>query len=145
MRLRRTLTVLATVTTLTLGGAATASAATARLSIAYAGCQGGDGRWYDYALRVQGTTGVGIYPNGHRVSVYLKGSDPWFDDDLAGPWSQDYPDEFNWSYSITFCVNSSTLDEDIGEDEVYAAVRVYDRASGLLREKVNSNQIHGYF
>jgi hypothetical protein len=142
MHVPKTLIALATATTLALTGAATASAATATLSIVGTNCQGGDGRYYDYTLRVSGTTRG--YAYGSHVDVYLKGSDEWFDDDLGGPWGRDFGD-YQWGYSIDFCVNSSTLDEDWGEDEVYAAVRVYDRATGALKEKVNSNQIHGYF
>ena len=126
---------------LVVPGAATAAAATATLTIPYTGCQGGDGRWYDYVMRVQGTTGY--HPDGMRVEARLWGDDEWYDDFLSGPHVQYYA----WSghYSIDFCVNKSTLNEDWGQDELYAGVRIYDRRTGALKEKVESNRIHDYF
>jgi hypothetical protein len=118
-----------------------ALAATATLSIPYRNCVGGDGRIYDYTLRVSGTTRY--YPDGMRVEVRLWGDDSYSDDFLSGPFISYY--EEGSSYFVEFCVNKSTLDEDLGEDEIYAGVRVYDRATGSLRETVESNRIHDYF
>src|SRR4051812_14294286 len=119
---------------------ATASAATATLSIPYRGCVDAYGRNYDYTLRVQGTTRY--YDASHRVEVRLWGDDTWSDDFLAGPFVHYYG--FGNFYSIDMCANSSTLNEDWGEDEVYAGVRVYD-SSGHQTEAVESNRIVRYF
>ena len=146
MKVRRTAALLATATSLLAagigtGGVASAAAATATLSIPYTGCQGSNGTWYDYTLRVQGTTGY--HPNGIRVEVRLWGSDPSYDDALAGPYSNSY--DWSGGYSIDFCANRSTLDEDWGQDEIYAGVRVYDRRTNQLKEKVESNMIRDHF
>src|SRR5438045_3926230 len=106
-------------------GAASASAETATLSIAYTGCVNSYGQQFDYTMRVRGT--AGNYPS-MRVEVRLWGEDTWSDDFLGGPFVQSYP--FGGSYVIDFCVNSSTLDEDWGRDEVYAGVRVFNAATG---------------
>jgi hypothetical protein len=127
-----------------LGGpaAATANAATATLSFAYTGCVNSYGTQYDYTMRVQGTTGY--YSSGMRVEMRLWGEDQWYDDLLVGPISQSY--DWGGFYSIDFCVNRSTLDEDWeGRDELYAGVRIYDRATGAQREKVESNRLYGYW
>ncbi|MGW4465121.1 hypothetical protein [Micromonospora sp. NPDC004704] len=121
------------------GGAAPAFAATATLSI-FTGCQTDDGRYYDYVLRVQGTTRY--YPDGMRVDVRLWGDDEWSDDLLGGPYSS--YSESSGSFSTAVCMNSSTLNEDIGQDEIYAGVRVYDHA-GVQRETAETNRIHNYF
>jgi hypothetical protein len=117
-------------------GPATAGAATATLSIPYRGCVDGTGRNYDYTVRVQGSTRY--YDGNHRVEVRLWGDDTWYDDFLAGPFVRYYG--FGNFYSIDMCANASTLDEDWGEDEVYAGVRVYD-SSGRQTESVESNRI----
>jgi hypothetical protein len=134
----------ATVASLTVAaaGASTASAYDPELSIPFSGCQDGTGRWYDYVLRVRGTT---RYALGSRVEVRLWGSDSWSDDDfLGGPYTQDLPITVQ-EYLIDFCADSSTLDEDVGLDEIYAEVRVYDRSTGALKQKLRSNEIHRYF
>lgn len=97
-----------------------------------------DRRW---PLDEEGTTGY--HPSGMRVDVRLWGDDEWYDDALGGPYVQYY----DWSgyYSVSFCANRSTLDEDIGQDELYAGVRVYDRATGAQKESVESNRIRRYF
>jgi hypothetical protein len=122
-------------------GAATAAAATATLSIPYSGCVNSYGTHFDYTMRVQGTTGY--YSYGMRVEVRLWGDDEWYDDFLLGPVVQSY--DWGGFYSIDFCVNKSTLNEDWGQDEIYAGVRVFDASSGIQKEKVESNRIHDYF
>jgi hypothetical protein len=146
MRARRTLTLLATVTSLIVagvagGGAATASAATGTLSIPYTGCVNSQGTQYDYTMRVHGTTNY--YPDGMRVEVRLWGEDEWYDDFLGGPYVASY--DWSGSYSIDFCVNRSTLNEDWGRDELYAGVRVFDASTGKQREAVETNRIRDYF
>ena len=145
MQVRRSLARFALVASLRGGcvagtGAASASAATATLSIAYAGCVNSYGQQFDYTMRVRGTTAN--YP-GMRVEVRLWGEDTWSDDLLGGPYVQSYP--FGGSYLIDFCVNRSTLDEDWGRDEIYAGVRVFNRATGKQTETVESNRLYDYF
>ena len=115
-------------------GAASASAATATLSIPYSGCVNSYGTHFDYTMRVQGTT-ANYY--GMRVEVRLWGDDEWYDDFLGGPFIQSY----SWGgfYSIDFCMNKSTLNEDWGQDEIYAIVDVSGGGS------VRTNKITGYF
>jgi hypothetical protein len=146
MRLRRTATLFAIVTSLMFAGiagagAAGAAAATATLSIPYTGCVNSYGTQFDYTMRVQGSTNY--YSGGMRVEVRLWGDDEWYDDFLLGPVVQSY--SFSGSYYIDLCVNRSTLNEDIGQDEIYAGVRVYDASTGALKEKVESNRIRDYF
>jgi hypothetical protein len=142
MRLGTRIAILASVAALVATAlAGPAAAATATLSIPYRGCVGGDGRNYDYTLRVQGTTGY--YPSGIRVEARLWGEDTFSDDFLGGPYV--FASTFSGFYSIDFCANSSTLDEDWGQDEIYAGVRVYDRSTGRQVETVESNRIRDYF
>jgi hypothetical protein len=123
-------------------GAATATAATATLTNLYLGCDNAYGTHFDHTLRVEGTTNY--YSYGMRVEVRLWGDDSSYDDFLVGPVVHYYDGWQTW-YSIEVCANASTLDEDWGQDEIYAGVRVYDRSTGYLREKVESNRIYDYF
>jgi hypothetical protein len=145
---RRTATLATTVTLLVLGalglgGAATASAATATLSIAGSQCEGFDGRIHDYLLRVAGDVD-GSYPSGFRADVGLWGDDEWYDDKLLGPVSETFG---SWAtgYWVYLCVDSSTLDEDWGEDEVYARVSICVPGSGVCAENARSNVIERHF
>jgi hypothetical protein len=122
-------------------GAASASAATATLSIAYTGCENAYGQQFDYTMRVRGTTAY--YPSGMRVEVRLWGEDEWSDDFLGGPYV--HSTDFSGFYTVDFCVNKSTLDEDWGRDELYAGVRVFNRATGKQTETVESNRLYDYF
>jgi hypothetical protein len=145
MHVRRTLTRFAMVASLIVagvagGGAASASAATATLSIAYAGCVNSYDQQFDYTMRVRGTTANYLQ---RRVEVRLWGEDTWSDDFLGGPYVLSTP--FGGFYQVDFCVNSSTLDEDWGEDDIYAGVRVFNAATGRQTESVESNRIRGYF
>jgi hypothetical protein len=145
MKLGTRFSILAAVAALTAAvlagpGVARASAATATLSIPYSGCVNSYGTHFDYTMRVQGT--MGNY-GASRVEVRLWGDDEWSDDFLGGPFVQSYP----WGggyYFVEFCMNKSTLNEDWGQDEIYAGVRVFD-GSGRQRETVESNRIRDYF
>ena len=142
MKLGTRIAMLAALATLAVGVfAGTAGAATATLSIPYRGCVDGTGRNYDYTVRVQGTTRYN--PSDMRVEVRLWGDDQWSDDFLSGPYL--YVSEETGFYSVDMCVNSSTLNEDWGQDEIYASVRVYDPATGRQFDSGESNRIHGYF
>jgi hypothetical protein len=142
MRLVPRLAILAAFAALAAGAlAGPAAAATATLSIPYRGCVNSYGQQFDYTLRVQGTTGY--YPSGMRVEARLWGEDEWSDDFLGGPYV--LSSAFSGFYMIDVCVNSSTLNEDWGQDEIYAGVRVYDASTGKQREVVESNRIRDYF
>jgi hypothetical protein len=120
--------------------AGTAAAATATLSIT-TGCVDGSGRNYAYMLRVEGVTRYN--PSEMRVEVRLWGDDQWSDDFLSGPYV--YTSEETGGYSLLICVNGSTLNEDWGQDEIYASIRVYDPWTGRQFDSGESNRIHGYF
>ena len=119
------------------------AAGTATLSFAYSGCTNSYGTHFDYTMRVHGASGW--WPPT-RIEVRLWGDDEWYDDLLVGPFSSWYDQYGNDYYSIDFCVNQSTLDEDWdGRDELYAGVRFYDLATGSLKAKVESNRLYGYY
>jgi hypothetical protein len=142
MRLGTRIATLVAVAALAVGAlAGQAAAGTATLSLVYTGCVDGYGRNYDYTLRVQGTTTYSA--NGIRVEARAWGDDEWSDDFLGGP----FVFESSWSgfYTIDFCMNKSTLNEDWGQDEIYAGVRVYDLSTRRQIESFESNRIHGYF
>jgi len=139
MNVRNGLAGLAVTVAMLAGGAADASAATATLSIPYTGCANAYGQQFDYTMRVRGTTAT---HDRMRVEVRLWGEDEWSDDFLVGPISQSY--DFGGFYSVDFCINKSTLDEDWGRDELYAGVRVYN-AAGRQIESVESNRLYDYF
>jgi len=127
--------------TLALGGAATASAATATLSMGRSNCEGSDGRLHDYLLRVSGDVD-GSYPSGFRAVVSLWGDDPSYDDKLLEPVVETFG---SWAtgYWVYLCVDSSTLDEDWGEDEVYARVSICGSSS--CPESADSDVVEGHF
>jgi hypothetical protein len=118
-----------------------ALAATATLSIAGRNCVGSDGRVRDYLLRVTGETGY--YQAGMRVEVRLWGEDSFSDDFLAS--RVVVYETGQSSYTVDFCLSRSTLDEDVGEDDIYAGVRVFDLATGRQTEITQSNRIYRYF
>jgi hypothetical protein len=125
MQVRRTLTLFATVTSLMVVGVAGAGATTAvasttaELSIAFSPCEDGYGTHYDYGMRVKGETDW--YSPTLSIAVDLFGDDPSYDDHLTGPIT--FQNVGGWGhYQVEFCVNSSTLNEDWGQDEVYATV-----------------------
>jgi hypothetical protein len=144
MRVRRPLTLLAAVTSLFVagvagGGAATASAeTTAELSLPFIDCEDGYGNRYDYIMRVTGTTDYAA----RRVEVQLYGEDEWYDDKLGDKRIMAY-DTAPGYYWYEFCVNSSTLNEDWGRDEVYAKV-TFVTAAGYA-PSVKSNVLKQYF
>jgi hypothetical protein len=143
---RRMVTLAAVVTSLALGalgvgGTASASAATAKLEIAGSHCEGGDGRFHDYLLKVSGAVDGSYFP-GFRARVTLLGDDTWYDDKLVGPVEETFGYWFS-DYYVYLCVDSSTLDEDWGEDEVYARVSICGPSS--CPESADSNVIERYF
>jgi hypothetical protein len=123
-------------------GAGTASAATSASLRIYAGCESFDGnttRHYDYTLVVQGTTS---YQGDVREEFRLWGDDPYYDDLLAGPYVQHGS---GGAIYFAFCVNTGTLNEDWGQDEIYVGVRVYNPVTGQQLDKAETNRIVNYF
>ena len=141
MQVRRTLMFFATGALLIVagiagGGAATAAGPTATLSIPYVDCEANN-QHYDYIMRVAGD--AADYSAYVRVTLY--GDDSWSDDKLA-----DYVVSYNAApghYQYQLCVNTSTLNEDWGNDEVYARVDFVDHAGHVRR--VETNVIKGDF
>ena len=73
------------------------------------------------------------------VGVRVKGSDEWFDDSLfsfGGGYSHTDP----WGgFNVATRVHGSKLDEDWGQDEIYAIVEVSGGGS------VRTNTVKGYY
>jgi hypothetical protein len=142
MHIRTTLAVLAAALAVAGVGAGPASAAggTATLKL-YSDCVNSYDQHFDYTLIVQGNTTTPFW-GATRVEIRLWGDDEWYDDFLGGPYIS-YQDFSNVYYGI--CVNSGTLDEDWGHDEVYAGVRWYNRTTGKQIASAETNNIGGYF
>lgn len=129
------------------GGAATASAADADLSITAVGgnsCQDPEtGRILDYLVEVKGQVSR-YYPFGYRIRLDLWGDDQWDDDHQYGPEYITY--RFGPTYyDVLFCVDGSTLDEDWGEDEIYARLVFQDLATGSNVEAATSDVEDGHY
>jgi hypothetical protein len=88
------------------GGAATAAAATAKLTITPTG-------YYNQCRVTVGGTVAGLYANGFDTSVRLWGSDEWDDDLLAGPFVN-YWGPYDSGFGREFTLSCSTLNEDWG-------------------------------
>jgi len=134
--------VVAVVLALTTIGAAPAHAATANAQL-YLGCEDGFGNRFDYAIVVRGTV-ARSYPDGFSVTYRVWGDDPSSDDLLAGPFTVtgELPASPGSPYEVSLCSNhDSTFDEDIGTDEIYFGIRIFDNATGQQREVVESNRI----
>ncbi|MEU1689289.1 hypothetical protein [Micromonospora sp. NPDC005707] len=147
--IRRTLTVLTAATVVAAGAvagtAAPALAVTAKLEI-FLQCQTNDGRYWDYTVQVSGATSRWYYDK-YSVEVRIWGDDEWSDDLLGGPYRTLYDNSSGGGpgyYTFAVCMNSSTLNEDVGLDDIYAGVRVYN-ASGVNSETAESNRWYGYF
>ena len=86
--------------------------------------------------------GEGFYESvGKQVGARIRGDDPWFDDSLfgiGGPVIQRVLE--NGSFGLSKVVPSSQLNEDWGQDEIYALVDVAG-LSGSFR----TNTVKGYF
>jgi hypothetical protein len=106
----------------------TAAGTTATLYISYAG------NGY-YNVVVDGHSSAANATVGARV----KGDDEWFDDSLfsfGGGYSHTDP----WgNFNVATMVHGSKLNEDWGQDEIYAIVEVSGGGS------VRTNTIRGYF
>lgn len=92
------------------------------------------------------------YPGGAYTEIRLWGSDTFSDDFLYGPYvttAIDYglypcPEGGTGNIYASFLVSGSTLNEDWGEDEVYAGVRARNNRNGSL-QTFTTNTISRYF
>jgi hypothetical protein len=129
------------------GGAATASAADATLTINAVGgntCQDSStGRILDYLVEVHGQVNS-YYPFGYRIRLDLWGDDQWDDDHQYGPEYITYRYGPTY-YDVLFCVDGDTLDEDWGEDEIYAKLLFQDLSTGRNVESATSNVVDGHY
>ncbi|HEY7008900.1 MAG TPA: hypothetical protein VH395_08170 [Jatrophihabitantaceae bacterium] len=106
------------------------------------GCNGP----FNIGVSVSGATDVSPY-SWRDITVELWGADSWPNpDDFLQRWSTETfaPTITTLHYRLERCVPLSTLDEDWGEDDVYARVTIRDRATGYT-EVVESPEIHGHF
>ena len=139
--LRRLMVVSAVAVSTVALGAVPANAATAALSIPYVNCENSQGQIFDYVMRVDVTLSRNYIDGGHIV-VRIWGDDSSSDDLLVGPVQQNFGQGFSGTHVLVdLCVNKSTLNEDIGTDEIYAGVRVFSHPSGAQTEVVESNRI----
>jgi hypothetical protein len=142
---RRLMVMSAAVVSTVALGAVPADAATATLSIPYVNCQNSQGQNFDYLMRVDVTLSRNYFDGG-QIVVRIWGDDPSSDDLLVGPVQQNFGEAYAGARMLVdLCVNKSTLNEDIGTDEIYAGVRVFRIPSGAKTEVVESNRIVGDF
>lgn len=146
MKMRNALALLAVAATLVATGlaASPANAAGGRLTIT----KTASGL---YNVTVCGNVS-NAYPGGAYTEIRLWGSDTFSDDFLFGPWvttAIDYgaypcPEGGSGNIYASFLVSGSTLNEDWGEDEVYAGVRARNNRNGSL-QTFRTNTISRYF
>jgi hypothetical protein len=81
----------------------------------------------------------------HNVVIRLWGEDPASDDLLLGP--DNAPDDAlsgGLYYSVAYKLPNSRLNEDWGEDDLYAGVRLV-QPNGVTLRSAESNRVWGYF
>ena len=95
-----------------------------------------------YLVSVYGRAAKYYNPTTTRAEVRLWGEDTFSDDFLAGP----YTATWNGSEAfVEFAVSGGTLDEDWGTDEIYAGIRIVDRATGKVLEGIETFRVTGNF
>lgn len=148
-RPRRRLARLATASAITLASFGVVGAATADLASA-ATCCGSLQITYrrdlpsarPYLVSVYGRAAKYYNPTTTRAEVRLWGEDTFSDDFLAGP----YTATWNGSEAfVEFAVSGSTLDEDWGTDEIYAGIRIVDKATGKVLEGIETFRVNGNY
>jgi hypothetical protein len=70
-----------------------------------------------------------IHSNGKACSAKIRGDDPVFDDDLFTIGGSNFTHVAGSEFSLSLVVHHSQLDEDWGEDEIYAQVWVEGRGT----------------
>ena len=143
--LRRLLVVAGVVLALVAAiGVTPASAGTATLTIYVSNCETSDGRIHDYLARSE-VVFARYHPAGTRVVFTVWGSDTWSDDRRFGPadldplWSEVYAGS---RQRFDLCLDSSTLNEDWGTDEIYIVFEFRDATSV---EKATTPVVSGSF
>ena len=85
---------------------------------------------------------------GEEASVKLYGDDEWFDNFVAylPVDAPTWPQTWAGGYSVEFFgqLPCSTLNEDWGEDDIYARITFEDFRTGLIH-RANTNVQHGNF
>jgi hypothetical protein len=95
-----------------------------------------------YLVSVYGRAAKYYNPTTTRAEVRLWGDDTSSDDFLAGP----YTATWNGSEAfVEFAVSGATLDEDWGTDEIYAGIRIVDRATGKVLEGIETFRVTANF
>ena len=96
-------------------------------------------------VKMSQTEAQNLINEGHNVVVRLWGEDTFSDDLLMGPYTAvrgAYYDGL-W-YSIAHKVPNSLLNEDWGQDEIYAGVRL-NYPNGLTLRSAETNRVVGSF
>ena len=127
------------------GTAATASrpvhSATVATSAGYATLQVYDFNNGNYWITVSGKANLASVPPGNMY-ITLYADDTWFDDHIYNTgWLSTNPDG---SFYVEFPLGYSALDEDWGQDEVYAKVRAWN-APGGGNVTLTTNTVSGDF
>ena len=108
--------------------------------------EGGCNGPFNIGVSVTGATDVAPY-SWRDITVELWGADSWPNpDDFLQRWSTQTfdPTLGTLYYRLDRCVALSTLDEDYGQDDVYARVTIRDQVTGYT-QVVESPEIHGNF
>ena len=95
-----------------------------------------------YLVSVYGRAAKYYNPTTTRAEVRVWGDDTFSDDFLAGPYTA------TWNGSEAFvelAVSGATLDEDWGTDEIYAGIRIVDRATGKVLEGIETFRVTANF
>ena len=86
-----------------------------------------------YALMVSGRSWPSaVFPGNMRITFW--GDDSWSDDKIWEKTASTYADGSFWNESI---LDPFSLDEDWGQDEIYATVRITDPVYGATTFKTN--------
>jgi hypothetical protein len=95
----------------------------------------------NYWITVSGKANLASVPPGNMY-ITLYADDTWFDDNIFDTnWLSTNPDG---SFYIEFPLCCSALDEDWGQDEVYAKVRAWN-APGGGNVTLTTNTVNGSF
>jgi hypothetical protein len=95
----------------------------------------------NYWITVSGQANLASVPTGNMY-ITLYADDTWFDDHIYNTdWLSTNPDG---SFYIEFPLGYSALDEDWGQDEVYAKVRAWNAPAGG-NVTLTTNTVKGSF
>ncbi|NHC12324.1 hypothetical protein [Motilibacter deserti] len=94
----------------------------------------------NYSVTISGhATLTSVTPRNFSISLYS--DDTWFDENLFDKnWMTTFPNGDFWTQ---FTIDGDTLDEDWGQDEVYARAHIWDPALGSFQ--LTTNVVTGSF